>query len=176
MNIRYYIFDELKKDYQKFATYDMEYRGVISELAPTTTEKAYMTFYMREAKKEDSYIDKKTANRLHKIKENQDIFIKESDFIITGKVSRQELNEAKSRITNRKKDETIKQAINRVKEKRIRDKENGEHISGAVIADEIAERLKEGFEMPSSKEKRDAIATNLRKKRSTTTITNEISR
>ena len=47
ITLRRYIFDELKKDYQKFATDDMEYRAVIEELAPSKTERAYLNKYLK---------------------------------------------------------------------------------------------------------------------------------
>lgn len=165
MAIRRYIFDELRKDYQKFATDDMEYRGVVEELAPTKTEKAYINYYLSEKEKANEYINDDMAVRLAEIKEFQTRFIKDSDFIITGKASKSDIEETKARIVGKKKEETVKQAIKRVKEKHAEDRKTGENISGAVIADDIAERLKDGFELPTSKEKREAIATNLRKKR-----------
>ena len=163
MTIRRYIFDELRKDYQKFATDDMEYRGVVEELAPTKTEKAYAFYYL--SGDGNKHINDDIAVRLTKIKELQDHFTKDSDFIITGKASKSDIEEAKARIVGKKKEETVKQAIKRVKEKHAEDRKTGENISGAVIADDIAERLKDGFKLPTSKEKREAIATNLRKKR-----------
>jgi hypothetical protein len=163
MAIRCYIFDELRKDYQKFATDDMEYRGVVEELAPTKTEKAYINYYLSGEGKER--INEDMAVRLAKTKELQERFTKDSNFIITGKASKSDIEEAKARIVGKKKEETVKQAIKRVKEKHAEDRKTGENISGAVIADDIAERLKDGFELPTSKEKREAIATNLRKKR-----------
>lgn len=176
MTVRRYIFDELSKDYQKFAPNDMEYREVFAELAPTSTEKAYLNHYLKETEIGNTKMSPEVVARLEEVKKQQDKFVKDSDFIITGKMSKSDLYEAKARITEKKKEETMKQAIKRVKEKHARNAGNKENVSGVVIADEIAERLKEGFEMPASKEKRDAIATNLRKKRSTTKTTKEISR
>lgn len=165
MNVRRYIFDELSKDYQKFAPNDMEYRGVIAELAPTSTEKAYLNSYLKEAEREDTKMPPNVAARLKEIKKQQDKFIKDSDFIITGKMAKEDLYAAKARITEKKKEETMKQAVKRIKEKHARNVGNKENVSGVVIADEIAERLKEGFELPTSKEKRDAVVTNLRRAR-----------
>lgn len=165
MNIRRYIFDELSKDYQKFAPNDMEYREVIAELSPTRTEKAYLNDYLKGAESKYNKMSPKVIERLEEVKKQQDRFVKDSDFIISGKMSKDDLDKAKARITDRKKDETTKQAIKRVKEKRSRDKEKGEHISGAVIADDIAERIKEGFEFPTSNEKRKNVVANLKRKR-----------
>ena len=93
----------------------------------------------------------------------QDSFVHDSAPIITGKANKSDIENAKARITNKKKEETISQAIKRVKKQHQEDRKTGENLSGVIIADDIAERLREGFEI--TKEKREVVATNLRRKR-----------
>ena len=168
ITLRRYIFDELKKDYQKFATDDMEYRAVIEELAPSKTERAYLNKYLKEKDNNEEYIDKKMALRLVESEQFYSRFTQDSDLIITGKIAKSDIENIKANITDKKKEETVKQAIKRVREKHESDKKTGENISGVVIADDIANRIQEGFEFPKSKEKRDVIVSNLRNKRATT--------
>jgi hypothetical protein len=165
MNIRRYIFDEIKKDYQKFAPNDMEYRAIAEELAPSKLEIASINEYLEIMKENERHFPQNMVDRLNKIKKMQLQFTYDSTPIITGKANQSDIEKAKARITGKKKEETVSQAIKRVKLKHKEDRKNGENISGVVIADDIAERLKDGFELPTSKEKRETIATNLRKKR-----------
>ena len=165
MNIRRYIFDEIKKDYQKFAPNDMEYRAIAEELAPSKLEIASINEYLEIMKENERHFPQNMVDRLNKIKKMQLQFTYDSAPIITGKANQSDIEKAKARITGKKKEETVSQAIKRVKLKHKEDRKTGENISGVVIADDIAERLKDGFELPTSKEKREAIATNLRKKR-----------
>lgn len=184
MNIRRYIFNEIKKDYQKFATHDMDYRNIVANLAPSGAEqgavKSLIEYHQEQAQKlgarqgvDKALLAAATQNsnvihllkieRLKKIKNMQDSFVHDSAPIITGKANKSDIENAKARITNKKKEETISQAINRVKKQHQEDRKTGENLSGVIIADDIAERLREGFEI--TKEKREVVATNLRRKR-----------
>ena len=169
INIRRYIFDEIQKDYQKFSTYDMEYRKIVKNLAPTDIERGTVKYFATNIKgKEGDEAHSTLIERLHERVEMHERFIHDSEIIITGKIAKSDLEETKARITGKKKEETVSQAIRRVKEKHKQDRATGENISGVVIADDFAERLQEGFEVSQDREKRQAVATNLRKKRTTT--------
>ena len=165
MSIRRYIFDEIAKDYQKFAPNDMEYRAIAEALAPSKREIATINSYQSLIEEKGDKFPQNKIARLDKIKKMQLQFTHDSDIIITGKVAQSDLEKAKARITGKKKEETVSQAIKRVKAKHKEDRKTGAHVSGVVIADDIAERLKEGFELPKEKEKREVVETNLRRKR-----------
>lgn len=165
MGIRRYIFDEISKDYQKFAPNDMEYRAVVEALAPSKTEIASINGYQALIEEKRDRVSQDNIARLDKIRKMQLQFTHDSDIIITGKIAKSDLEEAKARITGKKKEETVSQAIQRVKAKHKEDRKTGDHVSGVVIADDISERLKEGFELPKEKKARESVATNLRKKR-----------
>ena len=83
----------------------MEYREVFAELAPTSTEKAYLNHYLKETEIGNTKMSPEVVARLEEVKKQQDKFVKDSDFIITGKMSKSDLYEAKARITEKKKDE-----------------------------------------------------------------------
>ncbi len=163
MNIRRYIFDEIKKDYQKFATHDINYRKIVANLAPSGAEQGAVKNLLEAANEKGSIAYLVKIERLKKIKNMQDSFVHDSAPIITGKANKSDIEKAKARITKKKKEETISQAIKRVKKQHQEDRKTGENLSGVIIADDIAERLREGFEI--TKEKRVDVATNLRRKR-----------
>jgi hypothetical protein len=165
MGIRRYIFDEISKDYQKFAPNDMEYRAVVEALAPSKTEIASINGYQALIEEKRDSVSQNNIARLDKIRKMQLQFTHDSDIIVTGKIAQSDLEKTKARITGKKKEETVSQAIKRVKTKHKEDRKTGDNISGVVIADDIAERLQEGFEAPVSRKKREAVTANLRKKR-----------
>lgn len=169
MNVRYYLYKELKKDYQKFAPFtpdDKEYRSLIEELAPTSLEQDTINGLIARTNKQ--YILKEgTSPGVKALKELQETFTEDSNEIITGEFSKQKIAEKKALIVGKKKEENINQAIKRVKAKYEEAKKTGDNISGVVIADDIAKRVQEGFEYPTDKKQQEKIEKNLRQKRAT---------
>ena len=166
MNVRYYLFTELKKDYQKFAPDDNEFRALIEELAPTRFEQASINGLIAETNK-SFVLSEGASQRVKALKELQETFTEDSNEIITGKFSKQKIAEKKALIVGKKKEENINQAIKRVKAKYEEAKKTGDNISGVVIADDIAKRVQEGFDYPTDKKQQEKIEKNLRQKRAT---------
>ena len=163
MNVRYFLFNELKLDYQKFAKDDAQYRGLVSELAPSVWEQAVLNSAVNGKKSQAP--NSAENERLNSLSELQQKFTEESNAVISGKISKRELEEKKALLVGKKKEESIQSAIKRVKEKHKEDRKTGENISGAIIASDIAERITEGFEFPADKEQQETVIKNLRKKR-----------
>ena len=163
MNVRYFLFNELKLDYQKFAKDDMEYRALISELAPSKWEQGVIGGLLKDKSIREAKAS--TVERANALYELQQKFTEESEEVISGKMSKKKLEEKKALIVGKKKEENIQSAIKRVKAKHEEARKTGENISGAIIASDIADRVAEGFEFPVDKEKQETVVKNLRKKR-----------